>query len=105
MTGYVLTPRAEDSLTDIFAWTLRTFGLRQAERYVDEVLRRCDGLAAGRVPSRSCADAFAPGLGRSLRFALCGKHYIVFVTGPSGPVVIDFIHQSADITAKLEALE
>lgn len=47
------TRRAEASLAEIARWTIKNFGLRQAELYEAELLLRCEGILSGQAHSRS----------------------------------------------------
>ena len=55
MSGFRLTPRAVESLTSIFGWTIARFGEQQAADYRDALIERCQALAKGRPPhGRPC---------------------------------------------------
>ena len=101
---WVLTRQAEDSLQDIADWTFATFGPRQAQAYGEELIDRCDGLANGHVPSRSCRVLIDPDLPEDLRHVRAGQHYIVFIDGPDRLTVIDFVHVRCDLPRRLAGL-
>lgn len=63
MTSYRLTRRADQDLIDIYLYTLETFGLDQAERYV-EGIRSCLGLLADNPRLGRRADIVRPGTRR-----------------------------------------
>jgi len=100
-----LSDRAARSLAEISVWTYATFGERQADKYGDQLLQQVSAIAGGRTFSRSCRDVFAPDLRSDLRFARSGRHFIIFTETPDEILIIDFIHQSADIGGRLEGLK
>lgn len=85
----------------IGAWTAEQFSDRQAERYLDLLVSRCEALAQGDVPHRSCRAHFADDLADDLRFIRAGQHFVIFVVTPTQIVIVDFLHQSADIARRL----
>lgn len=97
-----ITDRAYRSLVDIALRTIETFGARQVQKYKQELLARCRAIAAGEVQHRSCRMAFDMDLSADLRVARCGRHYVIFTETERTVHVIDFLHQSADISARLE---
>lgn len=97
-----ITERAYGSLVEIALWTFETFGARQAQKYRQELLTKCQGIAQGVVAHRSCRLAFEADLGADLRIAVCGRHYVIFTETERMVRVVDFLHQSADIAARLE---
>ncbi len=101
--SFRLTRLAEGSLTEIARWTIKNFGLRQAELYEEELLNRCEGVLNGHAPSRSCAvlvdDADA------LRFVRAGEHFIVFLDQPDEVIVVDILHSRSDFPRHLAALK
>jgi toxin ParE1/3/4 len=63
MSSYRLTRRADQDLIDIYLYTLETFGLVQAERYV-EGMRSCFALLADQPRMGRPADIVRPGARR-----------------------------------------
>lgn len=87
-------------------WRLRCGRLRTLARVRRRITRRsflarCQAIAAGRVVHRSCRMAFADSLSDDLRYATCGRHYVIFTETDYSIRVIDFLHQSADIARRL----
>lgn len=101
---WVLTRQAERSLAEIAAWTVETFGKRQAEAYAEDLIDACRALADGTAPSRDCRRLVAADLLEDLRYARIGQHYVVFVAMPKRMIVVDFLHVRMDIPARLAAL-
>lgn len=80
MRGYRLSRQAEQTLGDIFSWTIEHFGVGQAERYKDPLISRLAALAANDVPhGLSCNGLLA---GRrdvvDLEYYREGRHYIIY---------------------------
>ena len=82
-------------------WTFDKFGPLQADRYRDLLIDRCEAVAAGTAQHQSCRVMFADDLREDLRFARAGQHFIIFVDGPNQVLIVDFLHQSADISGRL----
>ncbi|MTH78526.1 type II toxin-antitoxin system RelE/ParE family toxin [Paracoccus aestuariivivens] len=101
---WVLTRQAEAALTDIAAWTVETFGQRQAEIYAEDLIGTCRMLAAGQAPSQGCRRLVDAKLPEDLRYARSGQHYIVFIDAPDRLIVIDFLHVRMDLPARLAAI-
>lgn len=104
MKRFSLSFRAESSLDAIFVYSIETFGRKRGESYVDALLDRCRAIATGCAPTRSCRKAFAADLRSDLRYARSGRHFIIFVETQEEVLIVDFIHQSADIGGRLEGL-
>ncbi|MEM1150418.1 MAG: type II toxin-antitoxin system RelE/ParE family toxin [Pseudomonadota bacterium] len=110
--SFRLTRRAEDSLVDIALWTLETFGERQAEIYRDELISRCEAIAAGRAHARPLAGLLPeePEADR-LFYARTGEHFVVWLeTEKEAPadapvLIIDFIHGRSDLPRRLAGLD
>ncbi|MFM2388845.1 MAG: hypothetical protein RLZZ437_400 [Pseudomonadota bacterium] len=102
---WVLTRQAERTLAEIAAWTVDTFGKRQAEAYAEDLIEGCHALANGRAPSHDCRRLVAADRSEDLRYARIGQHYVVFIATPERMVVVDFLHVRMDIPAGLAALD
>lgn len=100
---WVLTRQAERSLAEIAAWTVETFGRRQADAYAEDLIEGCQALADGTLPSRDCRRLVAAALKEDLRYARIGQHYVVFLGAQDPMVVADFLHVSMNIPARLAA--
>ena len=44
---------------------------------------------------------FADDLAADLRFTRAGQHFVIFVEAPDEVLIVDFLHQSADIAGRL----
>lgn len=97
-----LTRRAEASLIEIARWTIDNFGLRQAEMYEVELLRRCEAILSGQAQSQSCA-VIVDGAD-DLRFVRAGEHFVVFLDRPNEVIVVDVLHARSDLPRHVAAL-
>jgi len=106
MKKFRLSLRAEQSLEDIFAWTIDQFGIDQAIKYKDQLLNRLNSLAAGELPrGRSCNVLIANVRDvQDLEYYREGRHYIVFRNIEKALFVVDFIHEVRDLEFLIEKL-
>jgi toxin ParE1/3/4 len=95
------SPRSEIALEDIGEWSTENFGLVRAQRYSGDLLAVCRRIALEEAHWQSCREVFAPHLRSELRFARSGRHFIIFIETATEFVIIDFIHQSADLGGRL----
>jgi len=102
-----LTPRAEDSLTEIFIWTIENFGERQAVAYQDGLIERIHHIAKGKPPHpRPCEVLMAGRSGaEGLMYYREGGHYIILRETDDRLDVLEFLHQSSNLPAHLGRLE
>jgi toxin ParE1/3/4 len=56
---YVLSPRAKSDLEEIWSYTERHWGFDQAERYIREIWRHIDIIAAHPTGGRPCPEVRA----------------------------------------------
>jgi toxin ParE1/3/4 len=99
---YRFTPQAERSFHAISEYSKANFGSRRGQKYMSDMLVVCGKIADGLAHTSACRDIFAAGLRADLRFTRAGSHYVVFVETPTGPLILDFLHQSADLTRRLK---
>lgn len=99
-----LTQRAEAALIEIAHWTHETFGPRQAEAYENDVIACCRDIASGMAHTQDCRRLIDPDLPEDLRFARSGQHFIVFVEEEAQVIIIDFLHNRADLPRLLSGL-
>lgn len=99
-----LTRQAEESLFEIARWTLETFGPRQAEAYEEDLIARCEAIAAGTANAASCKEVIDPALPADLRLTRAGGHLIIFVGTDSEIVITDFLHAQRDLPRRLADL-
>lgn len=99
MKTFRLSLRAEQSLEDIFIWTIDQFGVVQATKYKDQLIYRLNALAAGELPhGRSCNVLISSKRDvRDLEYYREGRHYIVYRNTEKALFVVDFIHEVRDL--------
>jgi toxin ParE1/3/4 len=100
--GYRFSGRAAVSFRAISEYSRKTFGARRGRAYMTTVLNTCADIGRGSAVTYSCRDAFAPDLREELRFARAGRHFVIFVETPTDILIVDFLHQSADIARHLD---
>ena len=98
-----LSPKAECSLDEILAYSREKFGNPRAKRYAKALMDRCRMVAKGHLPHRPCRTFFAHDLREDLRFVRAGQHFVIVVETAVRLVIVDFLHQSADIGNRLGA--
>lgn len=96
-----LTRRAEQSLIEIADWTYETFGPRQALAYESDLIERCEAIAAGRAQSQECSALVGEGVGKGLRYARAGEHFVVFLDQGDSIVIVDFLHARSDLPRRI----
>ena len=101
MKSVRISERAGESLAEISYWTAKTFGLAQADQYIEVLVGRMNGIAEGTVQRQKCRDVFANDLHADLCLARAGRHFVIFTETTTEIHIIDVIHQSADIGGRL----
>ena len=89
MPVFFLSPAAEEGLLDISAYTLRTWGERQADRYLSELENCCRKLAANPLMGRPCDD-----ISSGLRRIEQGSHVIFYRQKSDGILISRILHRS-----------
>ena len=95
MKEVALTPRAVADLAEIRRYSRRIWGAAQARRYLEELGRRFEALAAGTATVRDAG--FADGYLRCRH----GSHLIIFTETAEQVRVVRVLHVRMDIAAKL----
>lgn len=88
MPGFRYSVLAREDVRDIAEYTIRTWGIAQADRYLSSLEDFCQALAEGRAIGRE-SDDIAPD---SLRIA-CMKHVVFYRLRPYGVRVLRVLHQ------------
>lgn len=99
-----LTRQAETSLVEIALWTVEAFGPRQAAAYEDDLIARCNEIAARTALTQDCRKLIDPDLREDLRFSRSGQHFIVFIEDAAQVIIVDFLHSRSDLPGKIAAL-
>lgn len=96
MPSYDLTLAAEEDLRGIWRYTYETWGLDQAEKYLDQIEACCAAIGEGYGRSKSFDQ-----LPEDVRIHRCEHHYIVWLAD-SRPVVIAVLHERMDFVRRLK---
>jgi toxin ParE1/3/4 len=92
MTGrYVLSPRAQTDLDEIWDYSAQTWGIDQADSYARELWRRIEALAAHPKIGQACAH-IRPGYFKSA----CGSHVLFYRLTAQGTDVVRILHERMD---------
>ncbi len=112
MKPWRLTPRTEQSLVDIFVWTIENFGERQALAYQDGLIESINRIAAGKPPyARPCARLMPKQEGQiqssveALTYYREGGHYIIMRDTDNLLEVLEFFHQNSNLPYHFERLD
>lgn len=95
---YFLTPAALADLDKIADYTLAQWGAQQTQRYIQQLMDRCQWIADNPDAGRARADIHMG--------YFCypqGKHLVFYVLNPKGISVIGFPHQSMDVIAYFDS--
>lgn len=106
MKAFRLSIRAEQSLEDIFIWTIHRLGIDQVIKYKDQLINRLNSIAAGELPhGRSCNVLIANLRDvRDLEYYREGRHYIIYRNNDEALLVVDFVHEVRDLEFLVEEL-
>ena len=97
MTDYVLTEAAEADLRGIIRHTRKQWGSAQVRRYVAQLEKGIESLAAGEGAFRDMS-AIHP----ALRMARCGHHYVFCLPRDAAPaLVVAILHERMDVMLRL----
>ncbi len=91
MADYVLSNRADDDLSEMYAYSYREFGEDQADSYFARISTCLNTLAASPHLGRPAEDLH-PGLHRHT----CAAHAIFYILTDTGIFVARILHQSMD---------
>ena len=91
MSRYVLSPRAQADIGDIWTYTVKRWNVDQAERYVRLIQTEIDVLASDPLRGRAC-DEIRPGY----RKGYAGSHLIFYRVEDHRIDVVRILHQHMD---------
>jgi toxin ParE1/3/4 len=98
-SGYRLSPAARNDLDDIWNYTVRVWGLVQAERYILSIREVCEALAGGRRQGEPIDH-----IRHGYRKISVGSHVVLYRLDEPGRIdVIRILHQRMDTAGKLQA--
>ncbi|SDQ88801.1 toxin ParE1/3/4 [Rhizobiales bacterium GAS191] len=96
MTLYVLRPRAQRDIEEIWDYTAATWSVAQAEAYIRQIQRSFEMLADDPRRGRNCEDIRA-----GYRRFRTGSHFIFYRTLEDGVDIVRILHQSMDFEQHL----
>jgi toxin ParE1/3/4 len=97
VTGYVLSPRAIEDLSDIWDYSTDRWGADQADRYVRQITATCRDLADNRRKGRDAGDIRAG----YFRYAV-GSHELFYRYDQEGQMeVVRILHKRMDVERHL----
>lgn len=92
MNGFSLSPKAQEDIEAIWAYTTQNWGAIQAEQYIRDIQNAAFGLVAGTKSSQAIDDIKA-----GYRKAYVGSHMLLFKVEDNGVVnIIRILHQHMD---------
>jgi toxin ParE1/3/4 len=92
MTGrFVLSPRAETDLDEIWDYTADRWGLDQAVTYTRDIWQRIQAVAARPAMGQECSNI------RTGYYKIsCGSHVLFYRLTPEGVDVVRILHARMD---------
>jgi toxin ParE1/3/4 len=96
MTGYVLSPRAQADIDDIWDYTADRWSDDQAERYTEDIRHAIEAIARDPRRGRPCDH-----IRRGYRKYSVGAHVLFFRVVGDGIEVVRILHQRMDFDRHL----
>jgi toxin ParE1/3/4 len=96
-----LSPAAQQSLSEIAAWTLDRFGPRQAEAYLAGLTAAFDRLAAGTLRGRSCRREWGRPVPEAWRLVPVKSHVVIYADLPERVLILDVPHGAMDLPGRM----
>jgi toxin ParE1/3/4 len=96
MKRYVLSPRAQQDIDDIWEYTAEHWNVRQAEIYLRQIQRAIETVAAEPKIARACDD-IRPGYWKYP----AGRHVLFFRVTDKGINVVRVLHSRMDFERHL----
>ncbi|WAP70421.1 type II toxin-antitoxin system RelE/ParE family toxin [Jiella pelagia] len=97
MSRLRFTPAADRDLAAIYMFSFARFGSDQADRYVTQIVERCEAVASGRLPSRDASR-----YRKRLRSHRTGSHIVFhFEDSDGGLNVVRILHSRMSISDHL----
>jgi toxin ParE1/3/4 len=96
MRSYILSPRAQKDIDDIWDYTVAHWNLKQAEIYIRQIQQAIETVAAEPKIARSCND-----IRRGYWKYPAGSHVLFFRLTPDGIDVVRILHHRMDFERHL----
>ncbi|NEP57747.1 MAG: type II toxin-antitoxin system RelE/ParE family toxin [Symploca sp. SIO2G7] len=98
MASFILSPAAEQDLLDIWEYTYETWGIEQADYYLDQLEVACQNIAAGTAFYKSWQEIHP-----DLISVHCQHHYLFALYNQTDkPLIIAVMHERMDFLARLK---
>jgi len=106
MRGYRLSRQAEQTLEDIIGWTIDQFGIEQAVKYKNQLIKRLTSLAVNDILHGQSCNALLSSKRNAidLEYYREGQHFIIYRNTGDGIFVLDFVHGSRDLESIIQDL-
>lgn len=102
MAEYLLTPQADSDLEDIFIYTVKKWGVYQAEKYLGELDGYMQKLADNVLAGKDCKKLIPQGDG--LLYYHANRHYIIYRKLGEQTEIITLYHDKMDLERHLSKL-
>lgn len=99
MATYYLTERAAIHLRDIYTYTVDQWGEKQAERYMQGIIRHLQKIAANPEIGKMRRNRSMPFL-----MAVAEKHYVIYRECEEGIIVASLLHSKRDIESIIQQI-
>jgi toxin ParE1/3/4 len=96
MTRYVLRPRAQRDIEEIWDYSAQNWGVDQAETYIRRIQLAVTRLADDPRLGRKCDDIRA-----GYRKYRAGSHFVFYLSTGDGIDVVRILHESMDFQQHL----
>jgi len=97
MSAYELTPAADRDLLEIARYTIKTWGIEQADRYEAALEEYFTAIGEGKARARSFLE-HRP----QLRVGRCQHHYVFFLQRENAcPLILAVFHENMDLMTRL----
>ena len=96
MSRFVLSPRAQTDLNDIWDYTAQRWGIDQAERYLRRIAEAVDLIAETPERGRNCGH-----VREGYRKYPVGSHVLFYREMSAGIDVVRILHQQMDFDRHL----
>jgi toxin ParE1/3/4 len=94
--GYLLSPRAQTDLDEIWDYTADRWGLDQAETYTRDLWQRIEAIAARPAMGQDCSDIRVGYYKIS-----CGSHFLFYRLIAEGVDIVRILHERMDFERHL----
>jgi toxin ParE1/3/4 len=93
---YILSPRAQADLDEIWNYTERQWGIDQAETYIRQLWQDIEAIAIRPTIGRPCSEVRA-----GYSKVRSGSHILFYRLGKSGIDVVRILHERMDFERHL----